>query len=350
MLRLVCALILVLATIGLVHAQKPPPNKTDMNIAKWTKPGTGPYRLDFEGTASLDNTTKGFLGLSYTVQPWPVPARRGVTLVELLVVIAIIAVLIGLLIPAVQRVRSAAIRTSSMNNLRQIAIATHSFSDSTNGYLPSINGFTARSHYGSLFLALLPYIEQGNLLREFTARFGTGGSGSEYVIPLYLSPADPTLVARPTGMSSYAGNALVFQPYSKQVATFRDGASNTTAYAEHYAYNCGGTEFSWFQTKATLAIRPEVPAGNLRVRRATFADSEMGDLDPVNPAAIAGQTFQVSPSLSACDPRMAQTPHAGGMLVALGDAGVRIVAQGMSAATYWAAVTPAGTDLLGPDW
>src|SRR3954447_39501 len=92
------------------------------------------------------------------------PGRRaGFTLIELLVVIAIIAVLIGLLLPAVQKVRSAAARTQSTNNLKQCALAAHAFHDATKS-LP-YNGQTANATStdntsGSWAYQILPYLEQ----------------------------------------------------------------------------------------------------------------------------------------------------------------------------------------------
>jgi prepilin-type N-terminal cleavage/methylation domain-containing protein len=300
--------------------------------------------------------------------------RRAFTLIELLVVIAIIGVLIGLLLPAVQKVREAANRVKCQNNLKQLGIAVHNF-QGTYGALPPLwaktGQFPSAPGTGSLFYYLLPFIEQDNLYRQGQQGNGSSTVGST-VITTFLCPSDPSSPTGYTGTNNnakipqtntiqrdnyavcnYCGNLLVFNPSGPGsiVTAMPNGTSNTVMFAERYrlcegdANDVDWTEPAWAWTPLYTAAQ----YGNDYWSVPGFGFTEyMGSWAPnYNDGNVP---FEASPSITQCDYRVTQGAHPGAMNIGIGDGSVRVVSTSISIASWLAVCNPQSGQTPGSDW
>jgi prepilin-type N-terminal cleavage/methylation domain-containing protein len=185
--------------------------------------------------------------------------KKAFTLIELLVVISIIGILIGLLLPAVQKVRESASRIQCSNNLKQLGLATHNFATTFDGKLPTITHEVAPGSEGSVMVALLPYLEQENLYKQYLnpANMAPPSAWTIIIPPTkynalviktpFICPSDYSSSdgKAPSGWAgtTYTGNAFIFavlgwftaddpRKSNYKISTVPDGLSNTVAFGE----------------------------------------------------------------------------------------------------------------------
>jgi len=319
--------------------------------------------------------------------------RKAFTLIELLVVIAIIAILIGLLLPAVQKVREAAARIQCENNLKQLGLAAHNYHDTYQQFPSGINlpvstqsgamfptnifytsgTFTQPPIPGqfiSLFEALFPFFEQDNLQRnldltqrEYANCNGPNSMGAQ-IVKILICPSDrlpPTPVTTYTtggktyyfGMNSYGGNGGTYAWYydfgslktdgifwinsSVRIAQIIDGTSNTLLFGERYHFDPG-----WQKGSTNI--------GNLGgwawANYSATQDYILSARVPINYMIPAGQPDP--PPFTYQDPRVCAfgSGHIGGANFCLCDGSVRYISQSTDLATLQALATRAGGETV----
>src|SRR5262245_51791819 len=314
--------------------------------------------------------------------------RRGFTLIELLVVIAIIAILVALLVPAVQKVRESASRLQCTNNLKQLALAAHNYHGDKKKFPPGVYqlSFAAAPKFRgvTLFVYLLPYLEQDNLGRNWDMvdplNNTAGGQFSKTatVLPILLCPSDSINVNpinsgsnRWYGLTSYGGNAgtrsfdpqfatndgvfHVIGPGSQtapkgsaiRMADITDGLSNTILFGERchrdpnhdsFVANLSGGSGQSLQPIATVGWW--AASGG----RLAAGDVTLSAFVPINYKVPAGfsSAATMSPPVSGAnsyqyynDRRICAfgSSHPGGAEFALADGSVRFIAETLPLAT-----------------
>ncbi len=306
---------------------------------------------------------------------------RAFTLIELLVVIAIIAILIALLVPAIQKVREAAARTQCANNLRQIALGMHNYHDAFKTLPPGVSFASPYWGQGSWQACILPYIEQEAVWKLYVD-YGVPGGKNYYdpaniagatgkQIPTLLCPSDtpPNTQGWPGGGSSVTyhnyvvnfGNTGIDETARWQIATLNglnyQGAPFTRAVAPYMGQHI---ETIVDGSSNTLMVSELIQGQGNDLRGNTWWGSGSGFVTQLRPNDTAPDLSWSSAAW--CNPTPPNPPcafrtvafvfgarsrHPGGINVALCDGSLRYIVDGIDLVTWQALSTTMGNEVIG---
>jgi prepilin-type N-terminal cleavage/methylation domain-containing protein/prepilin-type processing-associated H-X9-DG protein len=314
--------------------------------------------------------------------------RPAFTLIELLVVIAIIAILIGLLLPAVQKVREAAARAKCQNNLKQLGLAMHNYEGALSTFPPGLPiFFRAFSPHAQL----MPHVEGDNTFRliDFTRSpvpttipvFDDGSANlapARIRVPLFLCPSDkdsiPNSQFSGTNYVACTGTGLVNQGWldngdgvfkqttPRRVTDITDGTSNTVAFSETIkGGNATGTGTDPREFYKQIPLRffpPYLDAGACSSsstwvgnRGERWTTGRYGDAGLYNHFYTPNST---SPdcvnSVGGAGWTAARSRHSGGVNALMCDGSIRFVRDSISAQTWYAVATITGGEVISSDW
>jgi prepilin-type N-terminal cleavage/methylation domain-containing protein/prepilin-type processing-associated H-X9-DG protein len=303
--------------------------------------------------------------------PFSPRPRRAFTLIELLVVIAIIAILIGLLLPAVQKVREAAARAKCQNNLKQLGIGLHAYHDANGGFPTAGDTNTQLSWH----VVVLPYIEMDPLYKQFSFATGTFHAAGKndpngmVKVPVFLCPSSP--IERPSGINEFDPAEVVGGqvPYTTHYYGIAGPTGTNTATQQTYA-TTASTAFEGVSMSAEGVFR----RGNtLQVRLTDIKDGSSNTLllgemswdDRIggtryrtwvrgcDPTPVCSGVRNVTKPINtlAISPYMDMamgSPHVNGANFCLADGSVRFINQGIDINTYKALASRSGGEPTTP--
>jgi type II secretory pathway pseudopilin PulG len=312
------------------------------------------------------------------------PRRHALTLTEVLIVVGLVALVVGLLLPFLRRMRDSAVCTRCDNNLKQIVLAVHSYADTHGGKLPPLS--SAPTHRGraspqSLFFTILPFLGYERMHNEgmefaatpgltWTGQVGSGPIWSDGFVEAYVCPADPTnSLTQPTALGwagcSYGANYQVFGANNWDALPLSgivDGTSNTLFIVERFAQFPGPagqfTDPDGTVCHANTLWAWPANSGTSPPTASTTAVPQNAALFAYHNRSQAGQGYgevvysrpQIGITPAQADYRLVQSAHRKTIEVGLGDGSARRVSSDVGQRMWQWAINPDDGIPISSDW